>query len=150
MKFKFVFERVLQHRKSLENIAQKEFQESLSELSRQQGILRDMEQSLSLAHKSIGQRLGQGGFGTLASVYLMDDFIKGQEVLIERQKQLLVEKEKEVEARREILRQRTIETKIIERLKERKKREFVAESERRDQAQLDELGVLRHSRRIVK
>lgn len=145
MKFKFPFENVLRHRKVLEDLAQKDFQEANSVLNQQIKILEEMKEQVIRARQSAFDRQSGGGFAG-ASLTQVHEFLKGQDVRIERQQQKVQDFQKGVENLREILRQKAIDYKIIESLKETKKTDFKKEQAVRDQKIADEVATMRFLR----
>lgn len=146
MKFKFSLQKVLEHRKTLENIAQRDFQEALQVYNNQVDVLEDLKRQ---RHEAF---LGRYRVQTKDSSYLSPrlqqthEFLIGQDKRIELQKSKVQELENVVEKFREILREKVISTKIIEKLKEKKYREYLAERNILEQKELDEISVIRHGR----
>ncbi len=123
MKFKFRFDSVMKHRKVLEDVAQREFQEAFSELKKQLLKLEEMNQQVHQAHQSAYQFQTEGGIQAPALSQVFD-VLKRQDIRIERQQHKVQECEKQVEDLREILRQKAIDYKIIESLKEKNLADF--------------------------
>jgi flagellar FliJ protein len=149
MKFKFPLQKVLEHRKVIEDIAQKDFQEALSAKVKEERLLEIMLEKMHEAYNEAFLRQHSKSGSTSDRLQQIHDFILGQKVRIERQKAKIQECDKLVEAYREILREKAVEYKIIERLRERKKEEFTQEEARNEQKEMDEISVLRkaHGRR---
>lgn len=142
MKFKFPFQNVLKHRKILEDLAERDFQESLSELNIQIAKLEDLKLQVRKAHVTTFERQISGG--TAAPVLSqVHEFLRGQDVRIERQQQKVQECTKQVEKLREILRQKAIDYKMIESLKDKKKAEFRKLQNMKEQKIADEVANLR-------
>jgi flagellar FliJ protein len=142
MKFKFPLQNVLSYRKTVENVAQKDFQEAVAELNKNKQILSDMKELVAIARESAYAK--QVGGGAMSSALVqVDEFIKGQDIRISRQQSKIQECENRVEELREILRLKAIDYKIIERLKERKKQEFNHDESKLDQKRTDEMNVMR-------
>lgn len=142
MKFKFSLEKVLAHRKVVENLAQKDFQEALANYSQEEKKLHSMENQISVAHTRVDSLVKQGGHPGPALVQI-DEFIKGQKVLIEIQKEKLQSLEKLVEDKREILRQAALDYKIMEKMRENKFAEYRETRLKNDQKEMDEQAILR-------
>lgn len=142
MKFKFNLQKVLDHRKIVESLAQKDFQEAQAQLAEEEKRLKNMEETKTRAHEQAGALVQQGGSPgpALAQIH---EFLKGQEVFIHRQKQKVFEAEKLVEAKREILRQKALDYKIMEKMRENKFAEYKAERLANDQKEMDEQSILR-------
>lgn len=142
MKFQFRLEKVLQHRKRLESLAQKDFYEIDEILRKEKEFLKAMIREISLARNRALHLQSSGGKPQMELAEI-DQFIKGQDVRIERQQSKVKEIEKLVEVKREILQQRSIEYKIIEKLKEKKKDEVQSEILKEEQKVLDEQSSIR-------
>ena len=140
--FKFAFEKVLAHRRMLEQEAQRVLNEALSILNRETRVLEEMRQKRHEAFESRFQRQVQGGTAgeALSQVH---EYLKGQDLRIEGQVKRIQEFEKQVEELRSVLRQRAVDTKIIERLKERKQEEFRIEQNKLEQKRLDDMTMTR-------
>lgn len=142
MKFKFPLQKVLDHRKVKEDLAQKDFQEVLMVLNDLKNKLQEMENSIHDAHLRMGSLQKQGGTQGPALAQI-NEFIKNQKVLIQRQIVKIQNQDKLVEEKRELLRQAAIETKIIAKFKEKKFEEFKHEQETTEQKEMDEQSILR-------
>ncbi|WP_413612655.1 flagellar export protein FliJ [Bdellovibrio sp. HCB-110] len=142
MKFKFPLQKVLEHRKIKENLAQKDFQEAMMLLNEENDRLAQMEQHKTGAHMQAGAFASQGGTQGPA-LSQIHEFLKGQEIRIHRQKQKIQEIEKLVEAKREILRQSALEYKIMEKMRENKFEEYKQDRLAQDQKEMDEQSILR-------
>ncbi len=145
MKFQFSLEKVLRHRHLQVDLAQRDFMEAQNFLRDEIAVLDNMKQ---LKQDSLQQRAqlvsaNQTWSPTIEQINL---YVNGQDLRIKNQNQRLLVIEKQVEEKREILRNASIEVKIIEKLKEKKFEEFKTEQQRKEQSELDELSVLRFSR----
>jgi flagellar FliJ protein len=145
MKFKFPLEKVMQHRKILEDLAQREFQEAQAELNVQLQKLEEMQQAVIEARDQAFRRQSEGG-KTSPALIQVDDFLKGQDIRMDRQKERIKECESLVEKLREILRQKAIDYKIIEELKEKQFKEFKIEQRKREQKIADDMSIMRYRR----
>ncbi len=144
MKFHFKLQKVLEHRKILEDLAMKDLQEAVAALL---GEKEKLEMLKTGRHEAFQRRydiqtkdLRSEG---LLSMQQIEIFIKGQDRRIELQKAKVQEAENLVESMREILRQKATEYKIIDKLKEKQKAEFIEEKNRIEQKEIDELNVIR-------
>lgn len=145
MKFKFPLQKVLNHRKLQENLAQAQFQEAMSKLNTERQKLEDMLNEKSSAHKFAFESQSKGGRAgsTLSQVF---DFLKGQDIRIEKQKQKIQYCETIVEEMREILRQKAIEYKIIEGLRDRKLQQHKEAEQAREVKRADDMNSMRFGR----
>ncbi|UYL08745.1 flagellar export protein FliJ [Bdellovibrio sp. SKB1291214] len=142
MKFKFPLQKVLEHRKVVENIAQKDFQDAVAVLNEYQTKLDKMRQDILDAQARAGSLLQAGGAQGPALVQI-HEFLKGHKIRIQQQEQNIHEIEKIVEAKREILRQAALDYKIMEKTRENQFEEYKAERKIQDQKEMDEQAILR-------
>ena len=143
MKFKFPLQKVMEHRKVLEDLAQKDFQDALAVLIQEQKLFSTLQDQMRSAYDEIFQAQHSKSGQTSGQLKQLSDFIVGQKVRLERQGAKIQEIEKGVESLREILREKAVDYKIIERLKERKKADFNEEMAKIDQKEMDEIAILR-------
>ncbi len=143
MKFKFKLEKVLVHRKILEDFAQKEFQEAQAASNEQKNILERFRIEKSEARKRAFSDQSQTGGQVLEGLKQIHDFILLQDIRIEKQIKVIEETEKLVEAKREVLRQKAMDTKIIKKLEEKKKAQFLEEERISEQKELDDNSSMR-------
>ena len=142
MKFKFPLQKVLEHRKVSESVAQKDFQEAMDILNQAVGSLQEMQFKKKEAHRLTEVYISKGGAAGPA-LSQANDFIKGQELRIRQQEEKVKEAEKLVEEKREILRQAAREYKIMERVRETKFEEFKHNLDLQEQKEMDEQSILR-------
>lgn len=143
MKFKFSLQKVLEHRKIQENLAQKVFQEAVAVHLQEFEKLQKMQNQITEAHALAGSRVQQGG-NTGAALVQIHEFLKGQKVLIQNQEFRVQEAVKLVESKREILRQAALDYKIMERMREKKFEEYKSERLATEQKENDEQSILRY------
>lgn len=142
MKFKFRFDSVLRQRKILEDVAQRDFQEMNAQYLKQIEILEQMKNQVHEAHVRAFENQTRGG-SQAPALGQIHEFLKLQDVRIERQQNKVQEFLQRVEELREILREKAIEYKMIEKLKEKKKAEFKKEKDHREQKIADDLSSMR-------
>lgn len=143
MKFKFNLQKVLDYRKTKENLAKKDFREAQFLLNQENEALQKMIQMKADSRTHAFKVQSQGGGSAAQALQQVHDFVIGQDVRIEKQRAKVKEAEKLVEEKQEILRQISIEYKIMDKLKDKKKKEFILEMEKKEQKELDEMSVLR-------
>ena len=119
MKFKFPLQKVLDHRKVKEDLAQKDFQEALMVLNDIKAKLTELENATHEAHLRVGILQKQGGAQGPA-LSQINDFLRNQKILIQMQQVKIFNQEKVVEEKRILLTQAAVETKIISKFKEKK------------------------------
>jgi flagellar FliJ protein len=149
MKFKFQFENVLKHRKTLEDLAERDFHEAQSAYLAEVAKLENLHEQVKEAHQSAFRTQVKGGSAAPA-LSQVHEFLKLQDVRIEHQQLKVQEFEKIVENLREILRQKAIDYKIIESLKDRKAQEFRRQKNKIEQKKSDEQTTMRHLNNVVR
>jgi flagellar FliJ protein len=132
MAFRFRLEKVLKHRKSLEQLAQKDFLEAQAELLEAKEKLNSLYQEVDKAHERRHNLVLAGG-NQGEELSQIHNYIKGVEVLIERQKTGVMEKMSKVEKMQLALQHAAIEYKVIEKLESRQHEQY-----RRDEKKLEE------------
>ncbi|HND85018.1 MAG TPA: flagellar export protein FliJ [Pseudobdellovibrionaceae bacterium] len=142
MAFQFPLQRVLDHRKTKENIAQKEYQEARHLLALETEKLEQMQKDLSNSYEFVSGS-HQSSFSPQASQQAVE-FQNGQRRLIVKQEEKVRDLEVIVESRRVVLLSLTIDHKVIEKLKERKHEEYEFEVRKAEAAETDEANILRH------
>ena len=144
-KFKFTLEKVLVQREIIKDTAQRSFAEAEALLNTEIETLNALTEA---REQSVTQRrtLIDTTQDWMTAVDQINQFITGQDLRIKKQHLRIKDAENLVESRREILRQAVSEVKIIERLEEKQKKVYLAEVAKAEQAELDELTVLRFSR----
>lgn len=143
MKFKFPLQKVLDHRLVVQNIAQKDFQLARDHLDEQERLLQRMREDMKSAREEAGRIAVSGAAGAPGRWQQIHEFTLLQDRRIETQRAKVLEAGKLVEEKREILRQKAIDSKIMEKLKERRKEQFLQEAKEKEQKEVDELNVLR-------
>lgn len=153
MKFNFRMQKVLEHRKVQEDLAKTDFQLALAKLNSEIEFLQSLvDQKKKARVTSFEIEISVGVPSPLKNGILSDSsqFQGLQDVRIERQKEVVSLCEKEVESKREILKTKAIEYKIIEKVKEKKKQQFVDDANKSEQKENDEISILRFSSRNKK
>ena len=144
-KFKFKLEKVLVHRQILADLAQKSFAEAKAQMDAETDELNAM---IGMKTGALEQRARaiESTTDWANSVAQINQYVTGQDQRIKNQTLRLQKTENLVEARREILREAVSEVKILERLEEKQKQTYMAEAAKVEQAEMDELTVIRFSR----
>jgi flagellar export protein FliJ len=144
-KFKFRLEKVLMQRQIVCDLAQRSLAEAQAQLNAEVDELNSM---MNVKNASLEQRTKSVESTTdwANSVNQINQFLIGQDLRIKSQNLRIKESENLVESRREILRHAVSEVKILERLEEKEKQNFMKEVLRFEQAEMDELTVIRFSR----
>lgn len=145
MKFNFSLQKVLDHRHIKMDLARKDYLEAQAFQVEEQKKLDEM---IEIKTRSISQRasLASSSTGWQESVNQINNFLIGQDLRIANQNERLLKIEKVVESRREILKDALIEVKIMERLKEKKKADFLQDVRQKEAKELDEITSTRFVR----
>lgn len=143
MKFKFSLEKVLRHRQILEDLSERDYQEALFVLHAREKELENMISQIAASRASAEKLEVESGPGSVERVKQIHEFIKLQDIRIERKQIQINEAKNLVEARQEILRQKAMDKKIIERLKEKKRLDHLNEERKNEQKETDEMVSMR-------
>lgn len=145
MKFKFQMQKVLDHRQIKMDLARKDYLEAQAFLADEQKKLQEM---IEVKNHSLTQRSSLAGqtTGWQEQVNQINHFLTLQDLRIAQQNERLLKIEKVVESRREILKDALTEVKIMERLKEKKKADFLQEVREKEAKELDEIASTRFVR----
>lgn len=145
MKFKFSLEKVLRHRNLQVDLARRDFIQAQMNLDTATQVRDEMISVKEQNKKYRSELIAQNG-SWQDQVQQINTYLIGQDLRIAKQNESLKLLEKEVESYREILRKALTEAKMMEKLKERKKEEFVKTYNENERKELDEISTLRHAR----
>ena len=145
MKFKFPLQKVLNHRQIQLDLAQKDYLEALNFYNEEQVILENLKTEREHATIQRGLVVNQTS-DWQQKIIQINEYLVLQDVRIKQQNERLTKIEKVVEARREVLKQALSEVKIMERLKENKKQDFIQEVQKTENKELDEISTIRFVR----
>jgi flagellar FliJ protein len=142
MKFKFPLQRVLRHRKTAEDLAQRDFQLALAELKSAEEFMAFLESEKKRYYEVQYKKQLMGG---KQGMFLdqISDFMLGQDVRIELQKENIKKYSAKVEEMRQILLEKSKEYKIIKELQEKKRKSFLSAEKRKEASILDEQNTMR-------
>ncbi len=145
MKFKFTLEKVLRHRNLQVDLARRDFVQAQNNLTDAENIRDNMilEKQKNMVYRS---ELVQSNTSWQDQVQQINVYLSGQDLRIVRQSESLKKLEKEVESYREILLKALTEAKMMERLKEKKKDEFIKTFNDNERKELEEIATLRFAR----
>lgn len=147
MKFNFRLEKVLRARKIAVDLAQKDFNEAMSLYNQQEKSLEQMRELKTQTEMSRAQ-IVSGETDWSSQVFQLNEFLQGQDYRIAGQIKRLSEIDKLVQNRREILLKAATEAKMIEKIKEKKFKEFVTESIQNEQKEIDEIVAAKGNRQV--
>jgi flagellar FliJ protein len=148
MRFRFRLEKLLDSRRIQQEIAQKIFTEAKYAVDLEARKLQELYDQEKDSYKRLAQAQIQGGQQTsvMQNIFV---YQTGLKINIEKQLKQIQSLQSVVEEKREILQQRMIEYKIIEKLKEKRYQQFLQEVRTQEQRELDEVSVLRYSHKDV-
>lgn len=145
MKFKFPLEKLLKQRHIQADIERRRFLEKKneydSEVQKYDQMIILKEEVKEKRHQQV-----QSSSDWQNDVEMMNAFLAGQDLRIEKQNKRLKELEKEVEVLRQILLKALTEARMVEKLKEKKKAAFLKEAMDKEQKELDEIGTIKSAR----
>ncbi len=145
MKFDFPYEKLLHHRKTLEEIARKEYMIAKGKVIDAEGDLRKMYDDVTASRQRASDLALKGG-AQGASLVQVHDFIEGQKVRILRQREKIQQLMLEAEEKKEALVEAAKETKTLEKLKERRYKEFKLAAKKKELKEVDEMITTRFKR----
>jgi flagellar protein FliJ len=140
--FKFEFERVLNHKRTVEDLARRDWAEAQARVDRGLQELEGMYALIDDTRVQVSE-MTRSGAGNGPQLAQLDEFVNGQKVRIERFRQKLRELMSEAERLREILVAAARERKTFEKLKEKRFEEFKDARMAREVKQMDDLAVMR-------
>jgi flagellar protein FliJ len=147
MKFDFAFEKVLEHRGQLEEIARRNWAAAKAKSDAAEAKLREMYDEIDEARSRAGRITREGGPQSMALMQV-DEFIIGQKVRIEIQRAEIRTLLAETERLHELLVEAAKEKKILEKLKEKKFEQFKQKLKKLELKEIDEIVVTRFGRSV--
>lgn len=142
MKFKFALEKVLKHKKIIEDQAKKDFGVVARKLHEQEQYLKNLETDLQTAYDNKYQVQKMGG-AVASYLEFFHQYYLTQRQMIENQKKIIQGLEKILEEKRQFLVSAAREHKTFIMLKEKKKLEFKKEMNKREQKRIDDMNIMR-------
>lgn len=148
MKFSFAFEKLLDHRKMLEDLARKDYLLAASNVATAEGELRQMYDDIRESRNRAGE-LGRKGGAQGPALSQIDEFIRGQNIRIQRQREKIRELMAEAERKQLALVEAAREHKTLQKLKERRLADFKRALKKGDLKIIDEIVTTRFKREAV-
>ncbi|MES2965875.1 MAG: flagellar export protein FliJ [Bdellovibrionota bacterium] len=145
MKFEFSLESLLDHRRRVEEMAQRDWAEAQGKVDRAVAKLSEYYDQVDEARQRSASLESQGG-AQAGALISNSEFIGGQKYRIEAQRQTIRGLKEEAERLQEILIEAAKETKTLEKLKERQMEEFKLKRRKLEAKEMDELVVTRFKR----
>lgn len=147
MKFEFPFEKLLDHKRQLEDMARREWLEARAKVDESMRQLDRMYADIDEARKRAARLQAEGGAHAGALVQI-NDFISGQLIRIERHRLVLRDLMGEAERLNEILIEAAKEKKTLDKLKDRRREEYKQRRKKLELKAADELVVTRFKSQI--
>jgi flagellar FliJ protein len=145
-KFQFRLQSLLRYKRHLEQVAKQEMARAVADvLACEQRITQLQNQKISVTDQLdtlVEQGMGAGQFNRYRQFITAVD----QMTILEHNKK--TELEKILDKKRDILKQKTIDKKSLERLREKQEREYTHEMLREEQKGLDEIASLKTAREV--
>lgn len=145
-KFQFRLKSLLKYKRHLEQVAKQEMAQAVADvLACEQRIVGLQKERIAAAEQLeslVEKGMGAGQFNQYTQFITAVD----QMIMLERTQK--TELEKILEEKRNALKQRTIDKKSLERLREKQAREYTHEMIREEQKNLDEITSLRTAREV--
>jgi flagellar FliJ protein len=142
MKFEFALESLLKHKKTLEDLARKEWAEAQGQVDEANNKLKDMFNQIDDA-RTRTSRIEKAGGQKAGDLVSIDEFIVGQGLRIEKHRELIRDLMIEAERRHALLVEAAKETKTLEKLRERQFEEYRLRRKKQDAKKMDEIIVTR-------
>lgn len=142
--FKFGFERLLEYQKQQEDVARRDYNESLERLEIEKAKYQNMFKLQDQALDEVFFLKNRDEGSTVGRLIELDEFVAGQAKKIERQRDVVVNHTQIVEQKQEILHLAAKERKILEKLKEKKHAEYKKLEKKKEAKSNDELVVTRY------
>lgn len=147
MKFKFSYQKLLAHKHTLEEIAQKNLAEAQRRLDTAKSELNALFKAVDEVRARAFEMERQGG-QSQSSGAIADEFANGQKIRIAKQREVIRERNMDVEQRQEELILAARERKTLEKLREKKLEEFKIENKRKEQKDTDDMITMRFLRKV--
>lgn len=147
MKFKFSYEKLLAHKYTLEEIAQKNLAEAQRRLDTAKAELNALFQAVDEVRARAFEMERQGGQSQNSGA-IADEFANGQKIRIAKQRDIIRERNMDVEQRQEELILAARERKTLEKLREKKLEEFKTDYKRKEQKEVDDMITMRFLRKV--
>ena len=146
--FKFSYEKLLELYALQENVARRDYNDSLQKLESEKGLLANMYRLSDNAREEIFELQTGEGSAPMERLCQIDDFMAGQKIKIERQRVIVTNHTQIVEQKQEILHMAAKERKILEKLKEKKSDEYKKRQKKSEAKATDEIVVTRYRGRV--
>jgi flagellar FliJ protein len=148
MAFVFRLESIRKYRKSLQDVAQREYAEAEANVRRQKDMIKSFYNRIDEARKERSIQQGSKSFSAEAFAGV-EDFIKLTSIRITRAREEARELMQVMEEKHHNLVEKAKDRKILDKLKEKKYEQYKAEMKKLENLEMDDLVVMRHQNRGV-
>jgi len=146
VKFKFSYEKLEEYYKQQEQIASRDYNESMAHLDNEKQRYQNMFEELDVAAEDGAALRARPEGAPIARLVQIDDYIDGQKINIARQREIVINHTHIVEQKQEILIAATKESKTYEKLRENQFTAFKQKLKKHEAKVNDELVVTRFRR----
>lgn len=140
---KFRLQKILNFKIGIQELAMRDLAEARYQLDKQMSILNSYYSAIEQARRKAEVDIRGGGEITSILEY-NENFIKGQNILIEKQRHKVREELQNVEAKETILLEKAKDVKIFEKLKERHLAKAKKELMKKEQKEISDLILMRY------
>lgn len=147
MKFKFGLQTLLKHRGYIEQDAKREHSQAQAVLQSCLNLIRQMYDSIDETRRQIADLQSESKPGHIEHIRHMEEYIKGTQVRIQRERMKARELMQNVEVALEKLIEASRDRKILDRLKEKRFLEFKSKIKKAEEKSLDEIVTMRFKKR---
>lgn len=143
-KFNFKLQPVLKYREHLENIAKQEYVQSFMDVKAAQEQIKKMEESYQIMSDSIETAAQKGISAQLFRQY--NDYLNSLENDIELKRKEHEQLQRVLAVKQQALTKKSVDKKVLERLREKKRDMYVEEFIAEDQKRADDMTSLKTAR----
>ncbi len=140
-RFNFRLQRVLEIRERFRDELRQELVQRNFELDRERGVLEDLDQEF------LRSKVKEGGTYSAGELVLVGDYSTRLHEQIEQQRVRVAEAQRAAEEARERYIEASKEAQALEKLREKRRQEYVEQTRKDEGAQLDEFAVQRAGRK---
>lgn len=146
-RFRFKLENVLKYRQTLEDLAKNEYRESVRIMNIEKATLSEMEHSQQQLARFYN--IKEGTVVQTEMLNLVGRYSVQLAHLIDMQKDIIIEKQKVVQEKLHLWTQKRRDLKVVEKLKEKKWKEYLREADKEDQKFQDEIFIAKKIRESI-
>ncbi|SLM29257.1 FliJ [Desulfamplus magnetovallimortis] len=143
-KFSFKLQAVLKYRKHLENLARQEAMKALMDVNECRQMIEQMHKERQTLAEHIDRETARGIPALLFRQY--NDYMDSIENDIAFKEQEYVHLQKQLETKQQQLTKKSVDRKVIERLREKKRSEYIEEMVAEEQKIADDISSLKKAR----